>query len=324
MAYLSAPLLVVFIALNAFDFYAKERRAILSDHLAGLTDTWWTSLLLLGLTLVLLFASKVFGLLHTLPRAKKFGGVWAVFVGSVIETVSSVLLAPIMLWYYTKFVVLTWLGIKVTWKTQNRSDSAIPLRQALREYGLLPVLGLALTAATLHWAPVLTLWLSPLLLGWLLAVPFVMLTSSDRLGRWLRRRGLLLIPEEIDEPEILRGLDEPPPALVRPATLKATPHYGLLQALLAPFANAVHISLLRRSRVHAKHKQDYLDSLASRLLVEGPDALSHRETMALLWSSETLADLHRRLWRAAESELHPWWRFAMRHFNETRAAEPPR
>ena len=35
-----------------------------------------------------------------------------------------------------------------------------------------------------------------------------MLTSSDRFGQWLRARGLLLIPEEIETPEILRDLDE--------------------------------------------------------------------------------------------------------------------
>ncbi len=322
MAYLSAPLLVIFIALNAVDFYGKQQRAVLSAQLSLATDTWWTSLLLLGLTLILLFASKLFGLLYTLPRAKRFGGILSVLGGSLIETVSSVLLAPIMLYYYTQFVVLTWLGLKVSWKTQNRSDSAIPFGQAAREYGLLFILGAALAATTLHWAPILTLWLSPLLLGWLLAVPFVMLTSSDRLGQWLRQRGLLLIPEEIDPPPILRDLDEPPTALVRPVTLAAVPHYGLLQALLAPFANAVHISLLRRSRVRAKHKQDYLDSLAARLLSEGPDTLTRREMMALLWSSETLTALHRRLWQTSDEELHPWWRFAMHHYNEAHATRP--
>jgi membrane glycosyltransferase len=320
MAYLSAPLLVVFIALNAIDFYGKQQRALLSSQLSLASETWWTSLLLLGLTLILLFASKFFGLLYTLVRRKLFGGLGSVLVGSVIETVASVLLAPIMLWYYTQFVVLTLLGVKVTWKTQNRSDSAIPFGQAVREYGLLTVAGIVITAATLHWAPVLTLWLSPLLLGWLLAVPFVMLTSSDRIGQWLRRRRLLLIPEEIHPPAILANLDEPPEALIRPLTLANTPHYGLLQALLAPFANAVHISLLRRSRVHAKHKQDYLDALTTRLLTEGPDVLSRREMMALLWSSESLISLHRRLWQAGETELHPWWRFAMHHYNEAQAA----
>ena len=320
MAYLSAPLLVLFIALSALDFYWKQKYAILSAQIGGLADSWWTSLLLLALTLVLLFASKIFGLLHTLPRAKNFGGVAALFASSGIEAVCSVLLAPIMLWFYTKFVVLTVLGLKVTWKTQNRSDSAIPLDQALREYGLLPVLALAIGAATWHWTPALTLWLSPILVGWLVAVPFVMLTSSERAGKWLRRRKLLLIPEEIETPEILRHLDEPPPALVRPETLARVPHYGILQALLAPFANAVHIALLRRSRVHTKHREEYLDALSARLLSGGPEALNRRETMALLWSADALAALHKRLWRASEDELHPWWRYAMHHYNEASSA----
>ncbi|MDD5200652.1 MAG: glucans biosynthesis glucosyltransferase MdoH [Terrimicrobiaceae bacterium] len=320
MAYLSAPLLVLFIALSAVDFYWKQKYAIFSAQLSLAADTWWTSQLLLLLTLVLLFASKFFGLLHTLPRARQFGGVAALLASSLLEAVASVLLAPILLYFYTKFVVLTLLGLKVSWKTQNRGDSAIPLGQALREYGILPVLGILVTAATLHWAPVLTLWLSPILAGWVLAVPFVMLTSSARAGRWLRRRKLLLIPEEIETPDILRTLDEAPPALVRPETLAEVPHYGLLQALLAPFANAVHISLLRRSHVRAKHREAYLDMLSDRLLADGPKALNRRETMAVLWSADALARLHCRLWRAAETELHPWWRRAMHYYNESVSA----
>lgn len=316
MAYLSAPLLVVFIALNAADFYGKQKYAMLSSQLSYAESSWVTSLLLLGLTLILLFASKIFGLLHTLPRARQFGGVPALLAGSAIEAVASILLAPIMLYFYTKFVVLTLLGLRINWKTQNRRGSSIPLGQALREYGELTALGILVTAASLHWLPVLTLWLSPLLAGWLLAVPIAMLTSSDRLGAWLLRRKLLLIPDERQPPEILQRLDEPPPALVRPETLVNTPHYGLLQALLAPYANAVHISLLRRSRVRARHKEDYLNTLAARLLAEGPEALNRREVMALLWSVDALTDLHRRIWQAGEDELHPWWRYAMHHYNE--------
>ena len=322
MAYLSAPLLVVFIGLSAVDFLAKQEFALLSAQRALAVETWWSSLLLLGLTLVLLFAAKVLGLLDTLPRARAFGGVGAVLAGSAIEVVSSILLAPILLWFYTKFVVLTLLGIRITWKTQTRTGAGIPFSQAAREYGPLTLAGLALTAATLHWAPTLTLWLSPLLLGWLLAVPLVMLTASERAGQWLRRRGLLVIPEERDEPAILRGLDEPPPALARPETLERVPHFGLLQALLAPFANSVHLSLLRRSRVRARHRQAYLASLADRLIAEGPDALNRRETMALLWNADALAALHQRLWSTPEAELHPWWRYAMHHYHEAQAARP--
>ncbi|HEY8904118.1 MAG TPA: glucans biosynthesis glucosyltransferase MdoH, partial [Chthoniobacterales bacterium] len=162
MAYLSAPLLVLFIALSAVDFYGKQQYAIFSEQIGGVADSWWTSLYLLALTIVLLFASKVFGLLHTLPRAKHFGGVAALLASSGIEALCSVLMAPILLWFYSKFVVLTILGLRVQWKTQNRDDSAIHLGQALREYGILPVLAIVLGACAWYWTPALTLWLSPI------------------------------------------------------------------------------------------------------------------------------------------------------------------
>lgn len=320
MAYLSAPLLVIFIALSGFDFYAKQKFALYSSQPAYAADSWWTSLLLLGLTLLLLFASKVFGLLHTLPRARDFGGVLALLLGSALEALASILLAPIMLWFYTRFIVLAVLGLRVNWKTQNRSDSAIPLAQAIREYGPLTVGGLLATALTLYFTPLLTLWLSPILLGWLLAIPSAMLTSSDRLGLWLRARGIFLIPEEKTTPPILDRLDETPPALERPAPLLNVPHYGVLQAFVAPFENSVHIALLRRSRVRARHRDEHLRTLSERLLAQGPDSLTRRELMVLLWSTDALSDLHRRLWQASEDELHPWWRYAMHHHAEAFAA----
>jgi len=316
MAYLSAPLLVLFVALSAVDFYGKQQYAIFSEQIGGIADSWWTSLYLLALTIVLLFASKVFGLLHTLPRARHFGGVVALVASSAIEALCSVLMAPILLWFYSKFVVLTILGLRVQWKTQNRDDSAIHLGQALREYGVLPVLAIVLGSCAWYWTPALTLWLSPILLGWLLAVPFVMLTSSERAGEWLRRRRLLLIPEELETPEVLKHLDEPPPELARPESLSNIPHYGILLAMLAPYANSVHTALLRRSRARTQHKEEYLEALSTRLLSGGPDALDRREMMALLWNADALAALHRRLWRAREDELHPWWRYAMHHYYE--------
>jgi membrane glycosyltransferase len=320
MAYLSAPLLVLFITLNALDFYWKQKYAFYSAQIAYAGDAWWTSFLLLGLTLVLLFASKIFGLLHTLRRARQFGGVLALLIGSLLEALTSILLAPIMLWFYTQFIVLAALGLRVNWKTQNRSDSSIPLGQACREYGLLPVVGAAITIVTLYWTPLLTLWLSPILAGWLLAIPLVMLTSSDRLGTWLRKHRIFNIPEESDSPEILQNLDETPTALQRPETLRAVPHYGMLQAALAPYANAVHISLLRRSPVRARHREEYLRELSSRLLTKGPDDLTRREIMTLLWSADALANLHRRLWQASEDQLDPWWRYAMHHYAEAYAS----
>jgi Membrane glycosyltransferase len=312
MAYLSAPLLVIFIVLSAIDYHGKMKAAIYADRLSdpAWTEAWRNGLLLLSITLLMLFGAKLLGWLHTLPRARQFGGMLRMTASTLLETVTAVLLAPILLWFHTKFVVLTLLGLRVSWKTQNRSDSRIPFAQAVREYGMLPLAGAVVLGVTLYWMPVLTLWLSPILAGWLLAVPLVMVTSSDEVGQWLRRRGLLVIPEETAPPEVLRGLDAIPPALVRPGSSSNLPHYGFAQVLLAPWANAVHIALLRRSNARS-HYTAALENITQQLLALGPDAIGRRERMALLWNADALATLHRRIWQTPEENLHPWWREAM-------------
>ncbi len=315
MAYLTAPMLAAFIVLSAVDFYWKQKFAILS---ATVSDQTWastgsTSLLLLGITVLLLFLPKIFGAILLLPRAREFGGPARVLAGSFLEALFSILLAPILLYFYTRFVVLTLLGVRVGWKTQNRTEAAIPPGDAVRTYGGATLTGLAATGAAAYWVPELLPWLAPVLTGLVLAIPLVMLTSSESAGRWFRRHGLLLIPEEISAPAVLENLDAPDQQA-------AGRHDGLLRLALSPQANSVHAALLRRSKIRSRYKEDYLSALRSRLLSGGPDSLSRRETMALLWDAEAVSLLHREIWQADNEALHPWWRSAMNHFNEASAS----
>ena len=48
------------------------------------------------------------------------------------------------------------------------------------------------------------LWLAPVALPLLLAIPLTVATSHVELGAWMRERGLLLIPEESWSPAVLR------------------------------------------------------------------------------------------------------------------------
>ncbi len=322
MAYLSAPLLVVFVTVSAVDFYWKEQFATFSAKAgeAGWVEVGPSGWLLLTLTVVLLFLPKVLGSLALMRDARRFGGGIGVVGSSLLETVFSVLLAPIFLYFYSKFVVLTVLGLRVDWKTQRRTGSALSLGSALRDYWEPTLLGVVTTVAATVWTPGLLPWLSPILLGWVGAIPLAMLTSSDRVGAALRERGFLLIPEEIEPPRILEGLDEPPPALNRPGALEKVARFGLLQVVVAPPINAIHLSMLRRSNVVARHKEKQLERLMTRLLTEGPDALEQRELMALLWDAEAMSKIHREIWRTREDRLHPWWQFAMHHYNEASAS----
>ena len=323
MAYLTAPLLVAFIAFSAWVYYWKTQFKLLS---ALSTDPSWpdggrASIVLLSLTLGLLFVPKILGTLYLLPRAGEYGGIAKVFASSLLEVFLSILLAPVLLYFYTRFVILTILGIKVGWKTQNREDSTINFGDALRTYWEPTMSGLVLITATLVWVPSLTIWLLPFLAGLLLAIPLAMWTSSERLGGRLRQAGLLLTPEESVTPAVLRNLDATNEAAAMPAS---EPHAGILNLAISPVVNAIHVSLLRRSRVHARHRADYLAGLRRRLLVDGPDNLSRRELLSLLWDAGAIELLHREIWLLEEKSLNPWWRSAIRHFNETSAAQDRR
>src|SRR5690606_9019541 len=95
--------------------------------------------------------------------------------------------------------------------------------------------------------PALALWLSPILAGLMLSMPVSLLTGKTDLGRRLRDARWFIVPEETQPPPVLARVDQ----LVeeRSATTLALPpdrerDHGLLQTVLDPYVNAVHLSLL--------------------------------------------------------------------------------
>lgn len=299
MAYLSAPMLSLFIGLSAFDYHAKEKFAVF----AALPETLGhaATLELLAVTVVLLFAPKLFGMLRLLARPRPFGGVVGVVASSALDVVFSVLMAPVLLFFYTKFVLLALLGMRVAWKTQVRSDSTIPLGDAVRQFGGATLTGLAATVAAATWVPGLLPWLSPVLTGLVLAIPLAMLTSSSAAGRSLEKLGLLLIPEETAPPPILDNLDGS----------GNTGPGGLTDLMLDPLTNSIHLAILRRSKVRTRHKETRLQEILGRFLADGPEGLSRREVMALLWDADSVAAAHRALWASPSSQLHEHWQKAL-------------
>jgi membrane glycosyltransferase len=91
--------------------------------------------------------------------------------------------------------------------------------------------------------------------------------------------------------------------------------YGLMQAVLDPYVNAVHVSLLRQRRPGSHSVRRYFVELRRRVLAEGPSKLSTREKMALLLDAESMNWLHEQLWKEPAENLSPWWRLAMRQYN---------
>jgi membrane glycosyltransferase len=166
-------------------------------------------IVLLSGTLAILLMPKVFGAILALSNRelrRGYGGTGRLLASVLVEQLFSTLLAPAMMIFHTTFVITTLAGKPVTWNSQERGDRGIKFLEALNRHKWQILLGLVWGGVILAIAPRYIWWMMPILAGLVLSVPLTMLTSRASVGRWMRRRGLLLTPEETKPPEELLAL----------------------------------------------------------------------------------------------------------------------
>ena len=168
---------------------------------------------LFAATMAVLLLPKVLGYLAMLldPVDRRgCGGPIRAFVSMLVETVLAALMAPVVMYVQSRGVAEVLSGRDSGWDAQQRDDGGISWMALIRGYGGLGVFGAFM--GVLAWAvsPSLAAWMAPVVIGMVLAVPVVALTSSRGPGAFLHRLGLLDIPEE----------NIPPPVLVRAAQLR--------------------------------------------------------------------------------------------------------
>ena len=122
------------------------------------------------------------------------------FFGLLVEILLSALVAPIMMLVQTHSVIQIVTGRDSGWDAQARDSDRVPwsiLWRFHRRHMLIGVL-LAVAAGAISWR--LLAWMSPALVGLVLAVPLSAFMGNARVGRALARLGLLLTPEEAHPP----------------------------------------------------------------------------------------------------------------------------
>jgi membrane glycosyltransferase len=143
---------------------------------------------------------------------KRYGGTVRFVVSSLIEIVFAFLQGAVSTFRTTIFMVgLAFGKARIGWNGQARDAHALSLATAFE--GLWPHLlfGLYIFGTLALLSPTVLIWSLPLTAGYVLAIPFAMLTASPALGRWFARRGLCGIPEDFDPPAELVAIqaDEP-------------------------------------------------------------------------------------------------------------------
>lgn len=206
MSYVASPLWLAFLITGvvlAWQAGLHQPNYFPEEH--ALFPTWprfdaeraWA---LLGFTLAVLLAPKVFGTLIALFDSTKrrwAGGAHALLGSVLYETAMSTLLAPVLMLLQTRFILDTLLGRDSGWGAQQR-DEITGTSIATKHLGH-TLAGLVLLGATLMVSPELSLWLLPVWLGLSVSIPLVHLTSSRSAGKFTRGLGLLLIAEEHEE-----------------------------------------------------------------------------------------------------------------------------
>ena len=246
-------------------------------------------------TMALLLVPKLIGYLAMLfdgSTRRGFGGAIRAFISMLVEVVISGLIAPVMMLIQSTSVLAILSGRDSGWQAQRRDDGTLPLRATMRRYGWHTTFGLLLGLAAYEVSYSLFAWMTPVIVGLILAIPLAQWSASPAAGRRLRALKLLLTPEEKDPPEILQRAN----ALA--TEFDSTDPRGPLERLVSdPALLAAHRAMLPReaprrtgeidvSRVVAFAK---LEDCAT--LSEAAAVLTPRETMAALADARALDQL---------------------------------
>lgn len=152
---------------------------------------------------VMYLMPKIAGLLDavlTRGGVDRYGGALRFTLSAVIELVFSFLQGAVSTIRTTIFMIGLLFGAKVSWGGQARDSYGLGFAQAMTALWPQMLFGMVVCGALIAINPTVFWWSLPLTAGYILAVPFAILTASPALGRLLQRSGLAGIPEDFDAP----------------------------------------------------------------------------------------------------------------------------
>jgi membrane glycosyltransferase len=331
--YLAGPLWLVFLlTFNWIHWYQKY------TGLSNITVHAFTPYLNLSgiahaflvfiICMAVLFLPKVLALIDLAfdwERRRAFGGLTRTTVGVVGETIFSTLHAPLLMLWHTRFVVTNLFGVSVIWSQQKRGSDGTTWRFAIRRHWGHTLIGLVWGAFMWQLNQYLFWWFTPVFTGMVLSIPLSVWTSRRSLGARARKLGLFLTPEETKPPvELISLRSQLKIHEITDDTTPRRPHAGLAEAVLDPYVNAIHVSLLREKRLNPVYAEQ-LDKLGvgrktvrvlgERLLAEGPAQLTPADRLLIMTDAHAMVWLHQQTWLRPGESLAPWWRAAIQEYS---------
>lgn len=330
--YLASPLWLLFIVTFLWIRWFHQFTGLSNITVRGFTPYLNLSgtahaFLVFVICMAVLMLPKVLALIDLVfdpVRRRDFGGLTRAALSTIWETVFSTLHAPLQMLWHTQFVVTIFLGMRSAWGPQKRTADGTAWSYAIRRHWGHVAIGVVWGALIWRLDRVTFWWFLPVFLGMVLSVPLSAFTSRSRWGQRARQLRLFLTPEETQPPSELASLRSR--ITERDAagdTAPRPPNAGLADAVLDPYVNAVHVTLLSEKLLNPFVAEELVKlgvgeekvrTLGDKLLTEGPGALGPAEKLLVLSDADAMAWLHRRAWLLPSQKFAPWWQEAIRQY----------
>lgn len=257
---------------------------------------------LLVITIVLLFVYKLFGILHALKagKSKQFGDKYNLFMGVVAETAISILVAPVKMFYYSRFILEILTGKRINWSSQQRTDHQLEWSSTSKEYAWITIIGLIWGIVLAIFNTQTFLWMLPVLAGLVFSIPLTVLSSPE-----YSKSALFTTPDDTSPSDILKRFEGNYLHLQRYTCLSSQDIFT--RVLVDPLAHKQYIAYTPHRNRASERSKTQRNQLADKLLQYGPAYLNNQEYLALLTDPILMCRLHAKIWKLPESEFQKHW-----------------
>ncbi|MDB6079860.1 MAG: glucosyl transferase family 2, partial [Akkermansiaceae bacterium] len=114
---------------------------------------------------------------------------------------------------------------------------------------------------------------------------------------------------EINVPEVMLLADAAVGSIDPALDPSAPGRHGVVAAVVDPYLNGVHVSLLDPGEL-----SDAEEALAERCLAGGPAAMAKPEMTELMYSAQAMLFMHRGVWLRPADTIHSVWTTAVESY----------
>ena len=210
-SYLTAPLWLALLVMSALLPLKPEwgvSNAYLADVRAASTPQPAVStagIFVIAMGFLLAPKFMAFGVMLTSPQDRaRFGGPGKAFASMMVEIALSAMVAPVLMLNQVWALISILAGRDSGWNAQRREEGNITFEDAANHHLGDTAVGVFLGAAAWEASPNTFFWMLPVILGLVGCIPFAVWTARRGLGERARAAGLLVTPEEVDPPQVVR------------------------------------------------------------------------------------------------------------------------